>query len=161
MKNSLWHRCFPVNFAKFLWTPFFTEHLWWLLLNIVSWWHSDFRNELVWIKRHEKHITRRSIINVVTIVKVCVHVINTEMTEAGAGYVQWKKVFWIVSQNSQKNTCASLFFNEVGSSRPAILLKKRLWHRCFPVNFVKTLRTPFLQKPPGECFWNDSYQSKN
>ena len=28
--------------------------------------------------------------------------------------------------------------------RPAILLKKRLWHRCFPVNFEKFLRTPFL-----------------
>ena len=26
--------------------------------------------------------------------------------------------------------------------RPATLLKKRLWHRCFPVNFVKFLRTP-------------------
>ena len=30
----LWHRCFPVNFAKFLRTPFFMEHLWWLLLNM-------------------------------------------------------------------------------------------------------------------------------
>ena len=29
----LWHRYFPVNFAKFLWTPFFTEHLRWLLLS--------------------------------------------------------------------------------------------------------------------------------
>ena len=28
--------------------------------------------------------------------------------------------------------------------RPATLLKKRLWHRCFPVNFVKFLRTPFF-----------------
>ena len=28
---------------------------------------------------------------------------------------------------------------------PSTLLKKRLWHRCFPVNFVKFLRTPFLQ----------------
>ena len=25
--------------------------------------------------------------------------------------------------------------------RPPTLLKKRLWHRCFPVNFVKFLRT--------------------
>ena len=25
------------------------------------------------------------------------------------------------------------------------LLKKRLWYRCFPVNFAKFLRTPFLQ----------------
>ena len=28
-------RCFPVNFVKFLRTPFFTEHLRWLLLNHV------------------------------------------------------------------------------------------------------------------------------
>ena len=28
--------------------------------------------------------------------------------------------------------------------RPVTLLKKSLWHRCFPVNFVKFLRTPFL-----------------
>ena len=27
---------------------------------------------------------------------------------------------------------------------PATLLKKRLWRRCFPVNFAKFLRTPFL-----------------
>ena len=27
-KKRLWHRCFPVNFAKFLRTLFFTEHLW-------------------------------------------------------------------------------------------------------------------------------------
>ena len=31
------------------------------------------------------------------------------------------------------------------SLRPATLLKKKLWHRCFPVNFVKFPRTPFLQ----------------
>ena len=30
--QMLWHRCFPVNFAKFLRTPFITEHLQWLLL---------------------------------------------------------------------------------------------------------------------------------
>ena len=28
--------------------------------------------------------------------------------------------------------------------RLATLLKKRLWHRCFPVNFVKYLRTPLV-----------------
>ena len=27
-----WHRCFPVNLANSLRTPFFIEHLWWLLL---------------------------------------------------------------------------------------------------------------------------------
>ena len=28
LKKRIWHRCFPANFAKFLWTPFFIEHLW-------------------------------------------------------------------------------------------------------------------------------------
>ena len=33
------------------------------------------------------------------------------------------------------------------SHRPTTLskIKKRLWHRCFPVNFAKFLRKPFLQ----------------
>ena len=42
-----------------------------------------------------------------------------------------------------KHLCQSLFFNKVAGLRPATLLKKRLWHRCFPVNFVKFLRAPF------------------
>ena len=33
--------------------------------------------------------------------------------------------------------------------RSATLLKKRLWHRCFPVNFAKFLRKPFLQDTSG------------
>ena len=38
-KKRLCHRCFPVNFAKFLRTPFFTEHLRWLLLKKVICWY--------------------------------------------------------------------------------------------------------------------------
>ena len=47
-----------------------------------------------------------------------------------------------------KNLCQSLFFNEV-AGRPAISLRKRLWHRFFPVNLVKFLRKPFLQNTTG------------
>ena len=32
LKKSLRRRCFPLNFAKILRTPFYTEHLCWLLL---------------------------------------------------------------------------------------------------------------------------------
>ena len=35
LEEILWHRCFPVKFAKFLRTPFLTEHLWWLFLGSV------------------------------------------------------------------------------------------------------------------------------
>ena len=39
----------------------------------------------------------------------------------------------------------SRFFNKVAGLRPANLFKKRLQHKCFSVNFVKFLRTNFLQ----------------
>ena len=44
---------------------------------------------------------------------------------------------------TRKHLCQSLLFNKVSVLRPATLFKKRLWHRCFPLNFVKFLRTPF------------------
>ena len=46
------------------------------------------------------------------------------------------------SKSTGKHLCQSLF-NKVAGLRSATLLKRRLWHRCFPVNFAKFLRTPF------------------
>ena len=43
-----------------------------------------------------------------------------------------------------KHLYQSLFFDKVAGLRPATLLKRRVWHRCFPVNFRKFLRTPFF-----------------
>ena len=34
LRKRLWHRCFTVNFAKFLRTPFLKKHLRWLLLEL-------------------------------------------------------------------------------------------------------------------------------
>ena len=44
-----------------------------------------------------------------------------------------------------KHLCQSLFFNKIAGLRPATLLKKTLWQRCFPVNVPKILRTAFPQ----------------
>ena len=44
---------------------------------------------------------------------------------------------------TRKHLRQSLFFNKV-VDQPANLLKARLWHRFFPVNFAKFLRTPFF-----------------
>ena len=57
-------------------------------------------------------------------------------TEAVVHTCSLKKVFLEISQNSHENTCAGLW--------PATLFKKRLCHRCFPVNFAKFLKTRFL-----------------
>ena len=40
-------------------------------------------------------------------------------------------------------------FNKAAGLRPATLLKKRLWHRCFPVNFAKFLGTPLSYRTPS------------
>ena len=53
-----------------------------------------------------------------------------------------KKVFLKTSQNLQENTEARASFL---IKLPAALLKKRLWHRCFPVNFAKFLRVAPLR----------------
>ena len=45
-----------------------------------------------------------------------------------------------------KHLCQSLFFNKAAGLR----------HRCFPVNFVKFLRTAFSQTPSDECFLHES-----
>ena len=79
-------------------------------------------------------------------------------TEAVFQRCSVKKVFLEISQNSQENTCTRVFFlMKLQASkfllflvfllltlRPATLLKKRLWRRCFPVNSAKFLRTLFF-----------------
>ena len=47
-----------------------------------------------------------------------------------------------------KHLCQGLFFNKVAGLWAATLLKKILWHSCFPVNFAKFLR-PYLQNTTG------------
>ena len=51
-----------------------------------------------------------------------------------------KEVFLKILQNSQENPCARVSFSIT------LQLIKRLWHRCFPVNIAKFLRTPFSIK---------------
>ena len=43
-----------------------------------------------------------------------------------------------------KHLCQSLFFNKVAGLKPETLLKNRPWHKWFPINFMKFLRTTFF-----------------
>ena len=47
-----------------------------------------------------------------------------------------------VAQGVLYKRCSKKF----SKSKPATLLIKRLWHRCFSANSAKLLRTPFLKK---------------
>ena len=52
--------------------------------------------------------------------------------------------------------CQSLFFNKATGLRPATLLKKRLWHRCFSVNFAKFLKHLFYRTRLDDWFFYSS-----
>ena len=71
--------------------------------------------------------------------------LNRVLTETVVRRCSVKKLFLEISQNSQgKHLCQRLFFNKVAGLRLATLFKKSVRHRCFPVNFVKFLRTLFF-----------------
>ena len=55
-----------------------------------------------------------------------------------------------------KHLCCSLF-----SNRPATLWKKRLRYSSFPMNFVKCLRTPFLQNTSGRLLLSIAKYAKS
>ena len=55
------------------------------------------------------------------------------------------KVFLKILQISQENTCVGMLLTKFVKS----FIKKRLQHRCFPVNFAKFLRTHFF----NELLW--------
>ena len=65
-----------------------------------------------------------------------------------------KRVLRNVAKFTVKHLCQILFFNKVAGLRPATLLKKRLWLRCFPVNFATFLRRPFLQSTSRRLLLN-------
>ena len=93
LKKRLRYRCLPVNFAKSPRTPFFTEHLWCLLLLFL----------------------------------MCLYRVSSQDIYA----------------------CLQTYILEASTGGlKKTLLKKRLWHRCFPVNFTKFSRTPL-----DDCFW--------
>ena len=79
----------------------------------------------------------------------------TKRAETPHSFVKFQKQ---PAEESCKKTCSQKclkilrktpvpesLLNKVAGLRSATLLKKRLRHRCFPVNFAEFLKTPFLQ----------------
>ena len=48
-----------------------------------------------------------------------------------------------------KHLCQSLFLMKLQ------IEASRIWHRCFPVNFLKLLRTLLYRTTRGNCFWKN------
>ena len=90
LKKKLWHRCFPVNLAKFLRTPFLTEHLPWLLLTYNFKWAIDYH--LIWMSSSLK--------------------VAGEILEAVSGCTLWFAILWNIFETlpGGQNKIAKLMF---------------------------------------------------
>ena len=76
------------------------------------------------------------------------------LSEAVARRCFIQKMLLKMSQNSQENTSVGVsFLIKLQTLWPATLLKKGLRHWCFPVNFTKFLRLPFLQFSIAHFRW--------
>ena len=74
---------------------------------------------------------------------LCLFLVSCSLTglihDTKLGKLLKKGAYRNLTKVTGKHLYHSLFF----SLRPETLLKKRLWRRCFPVNFAKFLRAPF------------------
>ena len=82
--------------------------------------------------------------------KLFLLVVSTQCKDSHRRCSIKRGVFKNLAKFTGKQLCQSLFFNKVADLRLATSLKKRLWHRCFPMNFEKFSRTPFLQNTSGQ-----------
>ena len=64
-----------------------------------------------------------------------------------------------VVQRCSIKKASGLQLYKVAGLRPATLLKKRLWYRCFSVNFAKFLGTSFLTKHLQWCYNTNPFAS--
>ena len=67
--------------------------------------------------------------------------------------LQCKSMDWFLYDRNLRHervkVICSRYIPNTPGLRPVTLLKKRLWQRGFPENFVKYLKTPFLQNTSG------------
>ena len=117
------------------------------MVNIKCSWPAELHttsHHLLWIitkyrncSVHKLNSSSRQKVNVrknfVSKCKYYIFILSVILLEAVVQRCSVKTVILEISQNFQENL----------DLRPTTLLKKRLWRRCFPVNFVIFLRTPF------------------
>ena len=119
LTKRTWYRCFLVNFTKFLRTLFLKNTSRRRLLDIWNPWDWKY---IICVFKFYRQKWRNS---------------------------TWK--FYLSRARSLHRINVSVFLSvqyicikRIWGLRPAILLKERLWHRCFPVNFAKFFKIPFI-----------------
>ena len=102
LKKRLQHRCFPMNISKFLRTPIFMEHPWWLLLTVNSSTHTFHFSENLEIANSSKINSGQNFIG-----KIALNVPKTWLS-----YSDDFSIFWLFKKVSTwKILRVIVFFN--------------------------------------------------
>ena len=123
-----------MNFAKFLRTPFYIEHLWWLLLIL----HANHSNGMLF-----DSYDFANMMDSCKLTQLCTsNLFQKQTTEV----LCKKGVLKNFTNFKVKEMCQSLFFHETACLRPATLLKKRLQPptQLFSGKFCKNFRSTFF-----------------
>ena len=139
IQKKFQRNCFPVKFAKFLWTPILKNIYGRLLLYphvMLFTMHEKYTAKDAWLGFFGKTVNNLLLPQKGSIIDIW-QALNTEAVAQGYFI---KKCFYKISENSQER---NLYYS---------LLKKRLLHRCFPVKFEKFVRALFLQKTSDRSF---------
>ena len=102
---------------------------------------SSFYLDVSLINKHHSHTIPKMQSDLIRLISIKVFKLVSNQKQSPVGVLPKR---WYLPKFTGKHLCQSLFFNKVAGLRPATSLKKRLWHRCFPLSFAKFLRTPFL-----------------
>ena len=109
----------------------------------------DYRN-VRYAKMQKKNLSIWIFLRIMILLRFVLHFKNSKQRSSHRRCSLRKGVLRNFAKFAGKHLCQSLFFNKATGLRPARLLKKRLWHLCFPLNFAKFIRTLFLQNTSGQ-----------
>ena len=152
-------RFFPVNFPKFVGTLFLQNTFGQLLLylepcqiSVIEVFHRNSKSLTVFAKKKTSYMFEGSNHALLAVSFSCI--VNKITWRYSSSYSQMFLKIGVL-KNFANFTGKQLRYNfyliKLKALSPATLLK-RLQHRCFPVNFLKFLRTPFSTVHLGSCF---------
>ena len=102
-----------------------------IINNVDSFWMCFFLNVKSWIKFFSQQLA--------SICNLGVKIFQTSLPNTRSSRLEvfcQKGVLKNLAKFTGKHLCQSLYFNKVAGLKTSTLLKKRLWHRCFPVSFA-------------------------
>ena len=124
--------CFPVNFVKFLRTPF--------LQNTFGRWTDSLLEVVIFLSHKQFFFSGEKVVDYPAQKLFCMIIRHRSSLQV----FRKKGVLKDLAKFTGKHLYQILSFNKVAGLSLQLYLKNRLWHWCFPVNFAKSLRTPFL-----------------